>query len=196
MRSARVIKARVAADFGRHRGASVPSARNLLHLFLTNPGFVATVLYRLQQDSYSKGRRFRPALLRSLTHAVTGADFLPGAEIGPGLLIHHPAGIVVGGGARIGSNATILQQVTIGERYADGAGPPAYPTIGNGCTIGAGAKILGEISVGDGVSVGANSVVFIDLPSGAVAVGAPARVIAKTSSMPSGNLERDRNSPQ
>lgn len=193
MKNARVMKARIASDFRRHRTAAAPSTRNLLHLFLTNPGFVATVLYRLQQDSYSKGRRVRPALLRSLTHAVVGADFLPGAEIGPGLLIHHPAGIVIGGGARVGSNATILQQVTIGERYADGAGSPAYPNIGDDCTLGAGAKLLGGIRVGDGVSVGANSVVLTDVPGGAVAVGAPARVIVKTTSTPSGDLEQERN---
>jgi len=45
--------------------------------------------------------------------------------------------------------------------------------------IGAGASILGAIHIGDGARIGANSVVLKDVPAGAVAVGAPARVILR-----------------
>nr|WP_231860870.1 serine acetyltransferase [Microbacterium laevaniformans] len=91
--------------------------------------------------------------------------------------MHHPNGIVLGAGSRLGKNCTILQQVTLGERYANGLGPSTYPTLGDNVTIGAGAKVLGGVMIGDGVQVGANSVVLSDLPPGATAVGAPARAV-------------------
>ena len=41
--------------------------------------------------------------------------------------------------------------------------------------IGAGAKILGPITLHEGAKVGCNAVVVKDVPSGATAVGVPAR---------------------
>jgi serine O-acetyltransferase len=65
--------------------------------------------------------------------------------------------------------------VTLGRAGLD----HVYPVIGNGVEIGAGASILGAIHIGDGARIGANSVVLKDVPAGAVAVGAPARVILR-----------------
>ncbi len=104
--------------------------------------------------------------------AVTGADIPINTRIGGGLLLPHPNGIVIHSGSVIGPNCLIFQQVTLGT---NGAGPP---TLGGHVDIGAGAKILGEIHVGDHAKVGANAVVMRDVPSGATAVGIPARVIA------------------
>ena len=55
----------------------------------------------------------------------------------------------------------------------------AAPSIGSNVNIGAGAKILGPITVGDNVDIGANAVVIHSVPSNSVAVGVPARVLAK-----------------
>jgi len=52
------------------------------------------------------------------------------------------------------------------------------PTIGAMASIGTGAKVLGPVTVGERAKVGANSVVLADVPPGATAVGAPARIIA------------------
>lgn len=52
---------------------------------------------------------------------------------------------------------------------------PVY--IGENCWIGAGAVIVPGIKIGDNVVVGAGSVVTRDLPSNAVAVGNPCRVL-------------------
>lgn len=49
--------------------------------------------------------------------------------------------------------------------------------IGENCWIGRGAIVLPNVNIGSGVVIGANSVVLDDIPDGAVAVGAPARVI-------------------
>jgi len=68
-------------------------------------------------------------------------------------------------------NCLIFQQVTIGTR--DG---PGVPEIGGHVDIGAGAKILGQVCIGDHAKIGANAVVVSDIPSGAVAIGVPAKV--------------------
>lgn len=109
-----------------------------------------------------------------------GSEIAIGSPIGAGLYIPHPWGIVVGI-CEVGDDVTILQNVTIGKRSIkeDGA-----PLIGDGVYLGAGAVILGTLTIGNGASVGANSVLLSDVPPGAVAVGAPARVIARKGTRP------------
>jgi serine O-acetyltransferase len=107
---------------------------------------------------------------------VTGAEIPLNCNIGGGLLIPHPSGIVIDPGARIGVNCLIFQQVTIGTR-----GNPDVPVIEGHVDIGAGAKILGAIRIGAHARVGANAVVLSNVPSGAVAVGIPAKIIHERS---------------
>jgi serine O-acetyltransferase len=102
---------------------------------------------------------------------VTGADIPLNCQIGAGLLIPHPNGIVIHPDAQLGVNCLIFQQVTIGTGTAVGV-----PKIGDHVDIGAGAKILGPVDIGAYVKIGANAVVVADVPSGATAVGIPARV--------------------
>jgi serine O-acetyltransferase len=98
---------------------------------------------------------------------VTGADIPLNCNIGGGLLIPHPNGIVIHPGARIGANCLIFQQVTIGGREGTGA----LPQIGDHVDIGAGAKILGAVEIGAHAKIGANAVIVKNVESGAVAVG-------------------------
>lgn len=98
------------------------------------------------------------------------------AEIGPGFQIGHPGGVRLAPGVRIGSNVTIVNEVTIGR---DGRPNKGVPTIGNNVFIGVGARILGAVTVGDNVSIGANAVVIHDVPPNGLAVGVPARFIPK-----------------
>ena len=58
-----------------------------------------------------------------------------------------------------------------------GAPKPGAPVIGGHVDIGAGAKILGGVTIGDHARIGANAVVLGDVPSGAIAVGVPARIV-------------------
>ena len=102
---------------------------------------------------------------------ISGADIPVNCQIGGGLMLPHPNGVVIAPDANIGINCIIFQQVTIGT--ADGG----YPTIGNNVLIGAGAKILGPVKIGDGAKIGANAVVLRDVPAGCAAAGVPARVI-------------------
>jgi serine O-acetyltransferase len=97
---------------------------------------------------------------------VTGADIPLNCQIGGGLLIPHPNGIVIHPGAAIGVNCLIFQQVTIGSRSG-----PGLPVIGGHVDIGAGAKILGNVRIGDHARIGANAVVTKSVAPQGTAVG-------------------------
>lgn len=142
-------------------------------LFL-DAGCQAVWLYRIGHRARALGVPLVPALCRRLSVALCGADLLPQAEIGGGLHLPHPLGVVVGGRSRIGEDCTLLHGVTLGEARFDEL---ACPTLGDRVTVGAGAQVLGGVTVGDGAFVGAASVVLEDVPAGAVVAGAPARVI-------------------
>jgi serine O-acetyltransferase len=105
---------------------------------------------------------------------VTGAEIPINSQIGGGLLIPHPNGIVIHPSASIGPNCLIMQQVTIGVSVAEGV-----PVIGGHVDIGAGAKVLGAVKIGHHAKIGANAVVLIDVPEGKTAVGVPAKILNK-----------------
>jgi serine O-acetyltransferase len=146
-------------------------------LLASRPGLLAQFLLRLQMGLHRGPAGRRAAyLVRGLNHALTGADFSPGCEVGPGLRIEHPSGIVVGAGAVVGRDAFLCHRVTLGERLGDGR-PPAYPVLGDGVFVGTGATVLGAVTVGHRACIGAAAVVLHDVPPGATVVGSPARVV-------------------
>ena len=106
--------------------------------------------------------------------AICGADIPLNANIGGGLIMRHPNGIVIHPDAQVGPNCLIFQQVTIGAGTK-----PGQPTIGGHVDIGAGAKILGGVTIGDHVKIGANSVVISDIPHNCTVVGVPARIVGR-----------------
>ena len=77
---------------------------------------------------------------------------------------HGMKSIFVSGGATIGRNCVIFQQVTIGSNSLPDSKGTGAPVIGDNCYIGAGAKIIGNVKVGDNVRIGANAVVYKDVP--------------------------------
>lgn len=103
---------------------------------------------------------------------ITGADIPLNCQIGGGLLLPHPNGVVIHSEVKIGPNCLIFQQVTIGMK-----GELGLPVIGGHVDIGAGAKILGNVNIGNHACIGANAVVIQDVPAGKSAVGIPARII-------------------
>lgn len=142
-----------------------PKLRNLLSAFLFFPGFRAVAIMRLQLSLQSK-QRYRAAMfVSSLNHSLTGMEVCVGAQIGVPIVVRHPAGIVIGGGAQIGSYCIILQEVTLGEKYVNNS-DSKYPIIRNGVQIGCNASILGGLTVGENSVIGAHSLVFKDVEAG------------------------------
>lgn len=107
---------------------------------------------------------------------VSGAELPINGDIGGGLLIPHPNGIVIHPGSRVGVNCLIHQQVTIGVNRTSNIAP----VIGGHVDIGAGAKIIGQIKIGEHSLIGANAVVVKDVEPYAVVGGVPAKVIGFT----------------
>ncbi len=105
---------------------------------------------------------------------VSGADIALTAQIGGGLLLPHPNGVVIHPQAKIGINCLIHQQVTIGTRED---GREEVPVIGDHVKIYSGAKILGPINVGAHATIGANTVVFVDIPENATVAPGSARQV-------------------
>ncbi|MBN8524357.1 MAG: serine acetyltransferase [Planctomycetes bacterium] len=119
-------------------------------------------------NSRQNGSRFWPIrFLRRCIWIILGSDI--GIRLSQTTALPHPYGIFVNGGATIGENCTIMQQVTIGSDHFK---PGVAATIGNSVYLGAGAKIIGGLKIGDGAIVGANTVVTRDVPAGTVVVGA------------------------
>jgi serine O-acetyltransferase len=141
--------------------------------------FLAVLLFRAAQAA---GARFGPAgsLLKQANHVLTGCDIAYQARIGPGLVLYHPTGVVVGPGCRVGARATIMQGVTLGsDEVVVGQERAGSPVIGDDAFLGPGAAVFGPVALGNRVKVGANSVVTRSFGDDAVVAGAPARVIGE-----------------
>ena len=115
-----------------------------------------------------------------LVETATGISLPKSAAIGPGLRIWHFGGVFIHPGVVIGANCTLRQGVTIGNRIENGP----VPVIGDDVEFGAYAQVLGGVRIGDGCRIGAMSVVLTDVPDGATAVGAPARIIPRHGASP------------
>jgi serine O-acetyltransferase len=147
-----------------------------IKLVLANPGLQAVLLLRAQLHLQSAGNRRLAQAMSLLNLRLTGAEFVPGCQVGPGFVARHPQGIVIGAGATVGSDCTFLHHVTLGERYGDGSNPDhEYPNVGNRVVIGVGAVILGGVRVADDAVIGANAVVIRDVAQAEVATGVPAK---------------------
>ncbi|MCG5054380.1 MAG: hypothetical protein KA712_15555 [Myxococcales bacterium] len=107
-----------------------------------------------------------PVLLKVAFHIDVWSD-----DIGPGLRLPHPFGIVIGDGVKLGANCTVMHGVTL-QRGAT--------QIDDGVVLANNATVLAGAHVGQGSLVGAASVVRGQVPPRSVVAGAPARVIRPT----------------
>lgn len=130
-----------------------------------------------------------------------------GVDVGPNSWLHvegdeKSVAIVIGDGASIGAHSTLsaVHSVRIGRRvltarniyvsdhtheFSDPLQPikdqgltrVAAVEIADGAWLGENVVVCPGVRIGRGAVIGANSVVTTDVPDGAVAVGAPARVV-------------------
>ncbi len=141
------------------------------------------VVYRFGRWRYDIRERWLRApfsalykILKVCAEILTGVDLPCEARVGSRFRIDHFGGIVISGDTVFGEDCIIRNGVTIGLRHT---GQRGSPVIGNRVDIGAGAKILGAIRIGDDVAIGANAVVLKSVPPNSIAVGVPARIIAR-----------------
>jgi len=161
----------VRADYQRH-GRS-----------LTNTAFWAILTYRYGVWA----NKLQPKLTRWLASKIYGFLFFI-VNISSGIRLYrevtlgsdfhliHSGNISIHPQTIIGDRCGIQHGVTIGinmERQG-------VPTIGDDVYIGTGAVILGPINIGDGARISANSLVIMDVPAGATAIGVPARILKYT----------------
>jgi serine O-acetyltransferase len=149
----------------------------------TRRGFWTMIVYRFGRWRYTiRSRPIRLPFsilykaLKVVSESLTGTELPCEVVIGRRLRIEHSFDIVVSGDAVLGDDVVLRNGVTIGLRHE---GKRGAPVIGNRVDIGAGAKLLGAIHIGDDVSIGANAVVIRDVPSNSIAVGVPAKAMAK-----------------
>jgi serine O-acetyltransferase len=148
---------------------SNPSLTTVLGKLALSLRVQAVVLFRIGQSAHQL-TPLLGAVVRYFNQVLTGADIALDAEIGPGLVLYHPSGVVIGPHCRLGRRCTIMQGVTLG------GGPDGSPRLGDHIYVGPGAQIIGGIEIGSYAKIGANAVVLKDIPAHAFAVGVPAVV--------------------
>lgn len=143
----------------------------LEHIFPS--GYVA-LSYRIAHALHQRGWRRLAGVVTVICHVLTGADIRPDALIGPGLVVVHPTGVVVGGGVVAGKNLSLWGSNTLGYTWrADEK--EGSPVLGDEVAVFAHASIFGGVRVGDRVLIGAHSLVLDDMPDDTWPRGVPAR---------------------
>lgn len=136
--------------------------------------------YRFNHFLYRKGCQRTSNLVKSWRQRQFCNEIDPESDIGQGIVFGHITGIVIGKGVKIGKNANVQQNVTLGVKYW-----PQYkdadedlsnfnvPRIGDNVLIGAGSVVVGSISIGDNVTIGALSFIDCEVPSNSTIYGIP-----------------------
>ncbi|MDD6888318.1 MAG: hypothetical protein PUE41_07585 [bacterium] len=131
--------------------------------------------YRLAHALHARfGLRVLPRFLsyRSRVRFAIDIDFR--AEIGPGFVIRHGMGVVVGRDVRAGSRLSLHQGVTLGgnggktrDLHTDfGDFPGAtQPVLGDNVSILTGACAFGPVAIGSNAVIGAGTLLFTDVPA-------------------------------
>ena len=170
--------------YDNYRHFSRPFKIKYVYFFLISPAYFAIVLFRLQQYFYWKSKAkglITSKLFTCFSNIVERLNFILNAgfeasslaDVVPGIFIHHPQGIIIGGDTKIGSNCHLFKNVLFGEKNG------RYPCIKSNVTIYANAVIVGGITVNKHAVIAPNSVVISDVPEGTIVSGVPAIQIGK-----------------
>jgi serine O-acetyltransferase len=131
---------------------------------LLMPSLMCCVLHRLAHAAFGRGWTRSARAIARINAIIHHAVIDPAAEIGPGLYIPHPTGVVFQGTA--GANLSLYTFAAVIPRepmpFSSGDGN-LCPRIGNDVSIGAFAMVLGPVLVGDRSRIGPNVVVADDV---------------------------------
>ena len=161
-----------------------PAAHSAGASILFYKGFKAVQAYRMSHDLWRRGTEeaiLRALYIQSRVSQIYSIDIHPGAVIGPGFVLDHGTGTVIGETALIGANCTLMHSVTLGSSSSSSGQTNKgrrHPSIAERSFIGAGAILLGNITIGPDTTIGAGSIVTKSFPLGNVTlVGNPAAPI-------------------
>lgn len=183
--------AALAAHYGVDRSAaSIAPLRVLLaedfvahSRAIWHPGLHALWVYRIGHWGLGQQRPVR--LLIKVLHRLVnrliiqnlyGTEIDDEAFIGRRVVIGHHQAVQIPGLSVIGDDSLLRHNLTMGfAGYTEDRA--AVPRLGRRVEVGAGACLLGPITVGDDAKIGPLAVVTVDVPAGATAFTAPARIL-------------------
>lgn len=156
-----------------------PSLFRIFFLNILDARFSVVFLYRIEKWFYEKNYRLLARLLHRFNMILHSCDISPKANIGPGFLIPHVFGIVIGHGVTAGKNLTLFQNVTIGAktRLENSKIVYDYPFLKDNVTIYPNVLLYGNIEVGNNVIILGNSMVNFSVKDNCIVAGAPAKII-------------------
>ncbi len=178
----------------RQDAAKLKRSRNkpgsMIGVLLTNRGMQCLLLYRLSHALWKRRVPIAPLLLTRIAQILYAVDIAYQAELGPGIVIVHGVGLVIGTQVRIEGDCCLFHGVTLGDRGSEWVGsdrPDGHPVVESGVMFGAGAKILGPVRIGHDSVIGANAVVLKNVPPYSIMAGVPARIVGtRPAARPSG----------
>jgi serine O-acetyltransferase len=145
---------------------------------LLTPSLMCCALHRLAHAAFGRGWTTLARAIARINAFVHRAVIDPAAEIGPGLYIPHPTGVVFQGTA--GANLSLYTFAAVIPRepmpFFRGDGK-LCPRIGNDVSIGVRAVVFGPVLVGDRSRIGPNVLVADDVaPDSALMVARRGRL--------------------
>lgn len=161
----------IAEDLRRYAGGSL--GKSLYTIFL-NPNFKAILNFRIAHYLYTKLHFVLiPTLLRYRNRVKYAIDIDYRAQIGPGFMILHGVGLVIGMDVRAGRNLCVYQGVTCGgndgKTAVHNSTEFSQPWLGDNVILSTGASLFGPVYVGDGTVIGAKSLIMKDIPENSIA---------------------------
>ena len=146
-----------------------------------NPSYSVLFSYRIGYHLYhSKNKVLRLLASRKRMKLIfnKNCDISFLSSIGSKLRFAHPIGVVIGANVVVGDNVTIFQNVTLGSTGKSNK-EKSYPIIEDNVVIYADSIVVGKVRIGKNAVIGAKTLVNIDVPPNALAVGIPCKIINK-----------------
>ena len=139
-------------------------------------GFQGLAAYRAANCLWMNDRHTMSLFIQNRASEVFGVDIHPAAEILGGVMIDHATGVVIGETAKIDTNVSIFQGVTLGGKGNERG--DRHPKIQSGVSIYASSTVLGNITIGKNSTIAAGSLVLKDVDPNTTVAGIPAKVLS------------------